>query len=98
MAVIATIGWVVAQLYLFAMIARMIIELVMAFARSWRPRGVMLVVAETTFTLTDPPIRLVRRLIPPVRLGGVRIDVGFVVVIVVLSLIVTTLRVVAVSS
>ena len=47
--------------------------------REWRPRGVALLVAEPVYTLTDPPLRALRKVIPPLRLGGVRLDLSFMV-------------------
>jgi YggT family protein len=57
-----------------------VLDWVQVFARDWRPRGVALVVAEVTYTLTDPPIKALRRIIPPLRLGPVAFDVGFLLV------------------
>jgi hypothetical protein len=47
------------------------------FNREWRPRGFGLVLAELVFTVTDPPLRFFRRLLPPLRLGPVALDLGF---------------------
>jgi len=63
-------------IYLILLWARIILELVRAINRQWRPRGAMLVIAEIIYTLTDPPIRLVRKVIPPIRLGPVAIDLS----------------------
>ncbi len=60
--------------FLVLMWARFIFDLVSNFVRGWRPRGVALVVAELTYTVTDPPIRAVRRVLPPLRLGAVSLD------------------------
>jgi YggT family protein len=49
----------------------------MAFSRGFRPTGVLLVFFEVVFTITDPPMRFLRRFIPPLRLGGVAIDLSF---------------------
>jgi YggT family protein len=57
--------------------ARFIIDLVMAFSRGFRPTGALLVIFEIVFTITDPPMRFLRRFIPPLRLGGVAIDLSF---------------------
>lgn len=62
--------------YLILLWARIILELVRAINRQWRPRGALLVVAELIYTLTDPPIRLIRRVVPPIRLGPVAIDLS----------------------
>ena len=73
----------VLSLYLVVLIGRMIISWVQAFARSWYPHGIILVVAETMFTLTDPPLKFLRRYIPPLRLGTVSMDLSFMVLFIV---------------
>ncbi len=64
-------------LFLIALIGCLIFEWIQAFARDWRPRGPVLVVAETVFTVTDPPLKALRRVIPPLRLGSVQLDLSF---------------------
>ena len=65
--------------YLLLLIGRMIISWIQAFSRSWHPTGVVLVIAEAVYTATDPPLRLLRRYIPTVRLGTVALDLSFMV-------------------
>jgi YggT family protein len=67
-------------LYIGLLLIRLVVEWVQAFARSWSPRGPVLVILEVVYTLTDPPINFVRRFIPPLRLGGIAIDVAFIIV------------------
>ncbi len=67
------------SLYLLLLIGRLIISWIQAFSRSWTPTGVVLVIAEGVFTATDPPLRLLRRFIPMVRLGTVALDLSFMV-------------------
>ena len=57
-------------LYLLVVFGRLILDWIRVFARDWRPRGVMLVIAEAVYTLTDPPLNALRKVIPPIRLGG----------------------------
>ncbi|GAA2993076.1 YggT family protein [Microbacterium terrae] len=64
-------------LYVFVLLARLILEWIPFFNREWRPQGAGLVAAEAVFTITDPPIKLFRRFIPPLRLGAIAIDFGF---------------------
>ncbi|GAA1844326.1 YggT family protein [Microbacterium koreense] len=73
----ATILNVALVLYLIVLLARLVLEWVPFFNREWRPKGAGLVAAEVVYTVTDPPIRLFRRLIPPLRVGGIAIDFGF---------------------
>ncbi|HEX4703747.1 MAG TPA: YggT family protein [Pseudonocardiaceae bacterium] len=63
--------------------ARVVAELVRAFAREWRPAGGVAVTLETIYTMTDPPVRLARRVIPMVRIGGVGLDVSIMVLLLV---------------
>lgn len=79
-ALIATLVYYVLLLFFFAMWARFILDLAANFARNWRPKGLVLVLAELVFTITDPPIRAVRRVLPPLRLGGVALDFAWSVV------------------
>ena len=63
--------------------ARVVVELVRAFAREWRPAGGVAVTLESIYTVTDPPVRLARRVIPMVRIGGVGLDVSIMVLLLV---------------
>jgi len=65
--------------FLLLLIARFIMEWVMQLARSWRPAGLVAAGLEVVYSATDPPLKLLRRLIPPLRLGGISIDLGFIV-------------------
>ena len=64
-------------LYVFLLLARLIIDWIPFFNREWRPKGAGLVAAEVVFSVTDPPIKLFRRFIPPLRIGAIAIDFGF---------------------
>ncbi|HMM81583.1 MAG TPA: YggT family protein [Terrimesophilobacter sp.] len=69
--------------YFFAMWARFIVDLAQNFSRSWRPRGFGLVLAEFVYTLTDPPIRAVRKVVPPFRIGPAALDFSWSIVMLV---------------
>jgi YggT family protein len=69
----------VLTIYLVVLIGRMIFGWVQVFAREWRPSGILLVIAEGIFTITDPPLKFLRRFIPTFRLGMVALDLSFMV-------------------
>lgn len=77
---IATIAYFVLLVYFLALWARFLVDLVQALSALWRPRGAVLVIAEVSFTVTDPAIKAVRRVLPPWRLGGFSLDFGFTLV------------------
>jgi YggT family protein len=62
---------------------RIVVELVRAFAREWRPAGGVAVTVETIYTVTDPPVKLLRRIIPTVRIGNVGLDLSIMVLLLV---------------
>ena len=69
----------VLTIYLVVLIGRMIFSWVQVFARDWRPSGILLVIAEGIFTITDPPLKFLRRFIPTLRLGMMALDLSFMV-------------------
>ncbi|MDR6559099.1 YggT family protein [Arthrobacter pascens] len=74
-------------LFIFvALIVRLVFDWVQMFAREWRPRGLALVAAHAVYSVTDPPLKVLRRVIPPLRLGGVSLDLGFLVLFIALSI------------
>ncbi len=78
MIVFPIIGYLL-ELFLLVLIARLIFDWVMVFARDFRPRGVLAALLEVIYSVTDPPLRALRRVIPPLRLGSVAIDLGFII-------------------
>ena len=74
----------VLTIYLVVLIGRMIFSWVQAFARDWHPSGILLVIAESIFTITDPPLKLLRRFIPTIRLGMMALDLSFMVLFIVI--------------
>jgi YGGT family. len=75
--IIASVVYYLLLIFFLVMWARFVLDLMRTFRRSWRPRGVGLVLAEVMYSVTDPPIRMFRRLVPPLSLGPVAIDFGW---------------------
>jgi YggT family protein len=68
--------------FLILLFARFVVDWVMVLARSWRPQGLVAAGLEVVYTTTDPPLKAVRKVIPPLNLGTVRLDLGFMVLLI----------------
>lgn len=86
MEIVRSVLGLLLSIYFYILIGRLIFEWIQVFAREWRPSGPLLVVAEVIYSLTDPPLKAIRRVIPPLRLGGVAIDLAFLVLILLVSI------------
>jgi len=64
------------------LLARFIIDWVQVLARSWRPKGIVAALCEAIFTITDPPLRAIRGVIPPIRMGGAMLDLSPMVLLI----------------
>jgi len=70
-------------IFIALMWVRFVVDWVQIFARSWTPSGVLLVALEVVYSVTDPPIKALRRVIPPLRIGSIAIDLSFIIVLIV---------------
>ena len=96
MTLLFSLVYLVLALVQFLLVLRIVLDVVQSFARSWRPRGAVLVAASAVYTLTDPPLRWLRSKIPPINLGGIGLDVGFIILfvaVVILKMVVAGLAV-----
>lgn len=74
-----TILALIVRVYMFILIARILIEMIQGFSRNFQAPRWFNVIGEMIFQVTDPPVKALRRLIPPLRLGGVALDVSILV-------------------
>ena len=86
MSVVGGILVYVLTAFLLLLVARLVMDYVFIFARSYEPRGAVVVLLEVVYSITDPPLKFFRRFIPPLRLGGVSLDLSFLVVFVIVSI------------
>ena len=88
MSVVGQILYIALMCFLIVLIFRLVMDYVFQFARSWQPGKAMVVVLEATYTVTDPPLKLLRRFIPPLRLGGVALDLSFFVLMIIVFILI----------
>ena len=79
-------------LYLLVLIGRLVFDFVQIFARDWRPSGPILIIVEGIYSLTEPPLKLIRRVVPPLRLGQVSLDLGFLILLIGLQILIGIFR------
>jgi YggT family protein len=81
--VVGSIIYLILWIFAALLFVRLVVDWVQMFARSWTPRGILLVLLEIVYSITDPPILFVRRFIPPLRLGSIALDTSFIIVFIV---------------
>jgi YggT family protein len=84
--------------FLLLLVFRLIMEYVFLLARNYTPTGAVAIALELTYTVTDPPLKALRRVIPPLRLGSVQLDLAFVVLFFAVSILRNVLDNVAASA
>jgi YggT family protein len=78
------VGWIFFLLLLF----RLVMSWVFMFARDYTPRGIMLVFVEVAYTVTDPAVNFIRRIIPPLRIGGIVLDLSLLILVLFVQIVV----------
>ncbi len=68
--------------FLVLLFARFVVDWVMVLARSWRPSGLVAAGLEVVYATTDPPLKAIRKVIPPLNLGSIRLDLAFMVLLI----------------
>ena len=79
MHLVGSVLYFIVLIFFLFLLVRLVLDWVQFFARDWRPSGISLVIAEVTYSITDPPLKLLRRILPPVQIGSIRLDLAFMV-------------------
>ena len=88
MAVVGNVLELVLQIFRLFLIFRLIMEYVFLLARSFRPTGFVAVLLELAYSVTDPPLKALRKVLPPLRIGQFSLDLGFLVLFIVVSILI----------
>ena len=81
--IVAAVLHTLLTVFLVLLVLRLVFEYVFLLARSFRPSGAVAMLLELIYTMTDPPLKLLRRVLPPLRIGGIAIDLAFLVLLLV---------------
>lgn len=90
--------YLVLYLFMTLLLARIVMDYVLMFSRRWRPERGAAAVLELVWSATDPPLRALRRLIPPLRLGGVSLDLGFLLLFIIVVILMRVVRTVMIGA
>ncbi|MEZ0067567.1 YggT family protein [Streptacidiphilus sp. MAP12-20] len=88
MSVVWQVLYIVLMCFFILLLARMVMDWVQFFARDWQPGRAMVVLLESIYTVTDPPLKLLRRWIHPVRIGGMALDLAFMLLIIIVLILI----------
>ncbi len=86
MGTVASLVYFVLLVFLLLLLFRLVMEYVFLLARSYRPAGPVAVVLELAYSVTDPPLKALRKVLPPLRLGSISLDLGFIVLFIVVRI------------
>lgn len=86
MSLVASLISSLLNIYVLVLITRLVLEYVAIFARDWRPRGPVLLLSEFVFTLTDPPLKAIRKVVPSLKIGSVSLDLSFLILLFAISI------------
>ncbi|GAA0937797.1 YggT family protein [Kribbella koreensis] len=85
MLVLGVLSWVLLAFFLM-LVARFVLSLIVMFAPQWHPKGPLLLLFELIYSVTDPFLRPLRRILPPIGAGGIRVDLSMLMLFVLVSL------------
>lgn len=85
MSILWQVLYLIVWLFYLLLIARLVVDFVRMFARGWMPSGRSAITVEIVYTATDPPVRMLRRVIPTVRIGGAAVDLSLLILFIVIS-------------
>ena len=77
MSLVRSVLHLIVLVFFLVLLVRLVLDWVQVFAREWHPTGFVLIVAEVAYSVTDPPLKALRRILPPVRIGSVSLDLAF---------------------
>lgn len=89
---VASVILLILWIAIVVLLARFVIDWVQLLARGWRPQGWVAAVCEGIFIVTDPPLRAIRRIIPPLRLGQVALDLSPLVLLIAIQILMSVVR------
>ena len=79
MGAIGSVLYYVVLAFFILLIGRLVLDWIQVLARDWRPHGITLIIAEVIYSATDPPLKALRRVVPPLRLGQIQLDLAFMI-------------------
>lgn len=90
--IIGQVAYLVLFFFLLILLGRFVMSTVLAYGRRWHPRRGAAAALEVVWSVTDPPLKQLRRVIPPLRVGTVSVDLSALVLLLILYVLMTVVR------
>jgi YggT family protein len=90
--VVSTVGqtvYLVLYLFWLSLFARFMMSFILSVGRRWHPGRLAAASLEVVWSVTDPPLKALRRVIPPLRVGTVSFDLSALVLLLILYVLMT---------
>ena len=84
LSVIAQLVYIALYIFFLVLLARFVLTAVLQFGRRWQPGRGAAAALEVVWSVTDPPLKALRRVIRPLRIGTVSVDLASIVLLIIL--------------
>ncbi|GGJ85670.1 YggT family protein [Pilimelia anulata] len=91
LSIVSQVSYLVVYIFLLVLLTRFVLEAVLQYGRRWQPGRGAAAGMEAVWSVTDPPLRALRRVIPPLRVGTVSFDLASLVLLVILFVLMSLL-------
>ena len=84
LSIVFQILYIVVYVFFLTLLSRFVLGAVLQYGRRWQPGRGASAALESVWSVTDPPLKALRRVIPPLRIGNVSLDLASLVLLVIL--------------
>ena len=84
LSIVFQIIYLLLYVFFLTLLARLVLGAVLQYGRRWQPGRGASAALESVWSVTDPPLKALRRVIPPLRIGTVSLDLASLVLLVIL--------------
>jgi YggT family protein len=84
LSIVVQVLYLLVYVFFLTLLSRFVLGAVLQYGRRWVPGRGASAALESVWSVTDPPLKALRRVIPPLRIGNVSLDLASLVLLVIL--------------